>query len=66
MTWVKIWIAGMAVTALWVAAVCKIKRVRLEDISPVMTVMVIVLWPGLWVTICAAIIWEWMGGGRHG
>lgn len=65
MTWVKMWIAGMVVTALLVAATWKLKRIRLEDISPVMTVMVIGLWPGLWMAIWAAIVWDWMGGGRR-
>lgn len=65
MTWVKIWIAGMVITTLLVAATWKIKRIRWEDISPVMTVMVIGLWPGLWMGIWAAIVWEWMGGGRR-
>lgn len=66
MTWVKMWIAGMLITALLVAATWKIKRIRLEDISPVKTVMVIGLWPGMWMAIWAAIVWDWMGGGRHG
>ena len=66
MTWVKIWIAGMVVTAMLVAATWKIKRIRLEDISPMKTVTVIGLWPGLWLGIGAAIIWEWTGGGRNG
>ena len=62
MTWVKIWIAGMVITAMLVAATWRIKRIRWEDISPVMTVMVIGLGPGLWIGIGAAIVGEWMGG----